>query len=365
MLGDFAREADARIEDALAELRGLAGGMHPGCAVPLQILSVVVLEPVETAGEGGSPGIVDPHGFGVPGGVALVVVQVGEGGGGSVGLFVIPDADVMGVCAGHDDHAGAKWLGPVGDGPELVFRGVRGAGGGFSAAVGAGGISGRGRVEDFGKYLPEMFGGTVDADAESAAMRALPVGAGGVAPDPGGVGLVGSAIVAMVVESICADEETERALDVFGEDKGVLAVNVAVNIHRAALVGSFLDVPVGPDDAAGGQQSPRAVVGFGDEAVVAGAFRAVAGADLSEVCCGAHGDYVDDAADGAGAVEVAGAAADHLDALDGQLWLLLPVNPVGEGVVERNVILGDEGAAGGSGAESSEAQALGGGIGDE
>ena len=76
-------------------------------------------------------------------------------------------------------------------------------------------------------------------------------------------------------------------------------------------------------------------------------------------------ENVDHAADGARSVEVAGAAADELDVFDGELGLLLPVNPAAERVVERDIVFGDEGAAGGGGTEGAKADSLRSGIGDE
>ena len=80
---------------------------------------------------------------------------------------------------------------------------------------------------------------------------------------------------------------------------------------------------------------------------------------------GADGDDVNDAADGAGTVKVAGAAADEFDGLDGELGLLLPVNPTAERVVERDIVFGDQSAAGRGGTEGAKADSLRGGIGDE
>ena len=80
---------------------------------------------------------------------------------------------------------------------------------------------------------------------------------------------------------------------------------------------------------------------------------------------GADRNDVDDAADGARSIEVAGAAADEFDGLDGELGLLLPVNPSAERVVERHIVFGDERAAGGGGTQAAQADALRGGIGDQ
>jgi hypothetical protein len=102
-----------------------------------------------------------------------------------------------------------------------------------------------------------------------------------------------------------------------------------------------------------------------EQAGVVGSFAAVGGTEFGLPGCGAHGNDVDDAANGAGAVERAGAAADELDALNGEFGLLLPVDPAADGVVEGYVVVGDKRAAGGGGAEAAQADSLGGGVGDE
>ena len=111
--------------------------------------------------------------------------------------------------------------------------------------------------------------------------------------------------------------------------------------------GRFLDVAVGAERAAGGEQSPGSVFRFGERAGIVGAFAAVAGADFDEVGGRPDGDHVEHAADGAGTIEIAGAAADEFGALNSELGLLFPVNPSADGVVEGHVVLCDEGAAGG------------------
>ena len=63
-------------------------------------MAVEVLVPVDAAGGGEGPALVDGHGFGVAGGVALMVMQVGERAAGAERVFLIPDADVVGVSAG-------------------------------------------------------------------------------------------------------------------------------------------------------------------------------------------------------------------------------------------------------------------------
>ena len=56
-------------------------------------------------------------------------------------------------------------------------------------------------------------------------------------------------------------------------------------------------------------------------------------------------DDVEHAADRPGAIEVTGAAANDFDAVDGELRLFLPVDPPADSIVERDIILRDQGAA--------------------
>ena len=101
------------------------------------------------------------------------------------------------------------------------------------------------------------------------------------------------------------------------------------------------------------------------QAVVVGAFATHCGTELDPVGRRAYGNHVDHAADGARSVEVADAAANKLNVADGELGLLLPVNPSAERIIERDIVLGNESAAGGSGTESAKADALRSGIGHE
>ena len=171
--------------------------------------------------------------------------------------------------------------------------------------------------------------------------------------------------MAGLIEAGPADEELEVAEVAAGEDECVLAVNVAGNVDRAALGWRFLNVAVGTDEAAGGEKTPWPMMSRCQQAVVVGAFAAHCGTELDPVGRRAYGNHVDHAADGARSVEVADAAANKLDVADGELGLLLPVNPSAERIVERHIVLGDEGAAGGGGTESAKADALRSGIGDE
>ena len=163
-----------------------------------------------------------------------------------------------------------------------------------------------------------------------------------------------------------ASEDPQRAAGVFADEDAVLAVDVGVDVDRAALVGRFLDEAVGAEGASGGKHAPWAVFGLGECADVVGAFAAVAGADLCEVAGGAGGDEVEHAADG---------AVDRRDR-----WRLRGrVRPIGwparaappsESSRRMASLRGtssssDEGAAGGSRAKSADADALRRGIGDE
>ena len=150
-----------------------------------------------------------------------------------------------------------------------------------------------------------------------------------------------------------------------GEEQRVLAVDVAGCVDGAALGWGFLDEAVGAEQAAGSEHSPGAAVGLEQQAGVVGSFAAVAGTEFGLPGCWTDGNDVDDAADGAGTIEIAGAAADQFDALDGELGLLLPVNPSADGVVEGHIVVGNKRAAGGGGTEAAQADALRCGVGDE
>jgi len=65
MVFDLAREADAGVEEALIELRRLGRGWSPAGAGELELLAVVVLEPVDAAGGSEGPVFADPHPLGV------------------------------------------------------------------------------------------------------------------------------------------------------------------------------------------------------------------------------------------------------------------------------------------------------------
>lgn len=81
MASEFARDAKARVKDVLTDGRGLRSGGEPRGAIPHDLMSVEVLEPVEAAGGGCGPSAMGPHGFGVTGGIALVIVDFSESAG--------------------------------------------------------------------------------------------------------------------------------------------------------------------------------------------------------------------------------------------------------------------------------------------
>ena len=221
-----------------------------------------------------------PQGFNVGGGVALVVVEVGERGGAAVGLLAVPDADVVDVGSGNEKQARAERLVPVGRGAEFVDGDVGELGGRFAAAIGAGGIGGVGRIGDAGEGLAVALGRAVEAGDERGAVRGLPVGAGCVAHKAGRVDLVGRAVVAGFVEAADAREEAQRAAVVLGKKQPVLAVDVAGGVDGAALRGSFLDEAVGADEAAGASRPQGPCLVWSEQAGVVGAFAAVAGAEF-------------------------------------------------------------------------------------
>ena len=63
-----------------------------------------------------------------------------------------------------------------------------------------------------------------------------------------------------------------------GREQSVLAVNVAGDIDGAALRWALLNVAVGADEAAGGEEIPWTDVSCGEKAVVVCAFAAEGGA---------------------------------------------------------------------------------------
>jgi hypothetical protein len=75
-----------------------------------------------------------------------------------------------------------------------------------------------------------------------------------------------------------------------------------------------------------------------------------------------RGDHVDDAAKGAGAVEVGAAAGRDGHGFDCFGGDFVPVDPSAEGVIHGDVVLEDEGSAGRGGSESAQGDALTGRI---
>src|ERR1019366_4121135 len=160
-------------------------------------------------------------------------------------------------------------------------------------------------------------------------------------------------------------QETERAAIVLDQKNAILAVHIAGQIDGTALVGSFLNVSVGAESAAGGEHAPGAAFGLKQQAVLVGALRAVAAAQFGTVAGRATRNDIEHAADGARSVKITGAAAHHFNTFDSKLGLLLPVNPTGKRIVERHIVFSKQGAAGGGGTQSAQAHSLGRGIGDQ
>ena len=157
----------------------------------------------------------------------------------------------------------------------------------------------------------------------------------------------GRAVVAGFIHRGTAQEDAQCALLMVEEDEAVLGVDVGGGVDGSALGWGGLNEAVGAEKAAASECSPGTVAAFEEEVCVVGVFGAVVGVQFGEVAVGALLHDVDNAADGGGAVEVAGAATDDFDGSDGELGELFPVDPAGEGVVERDVVFGDQGAAGG------------------
>ena len=109
----LAREAKARIEDGLRELRRLRRAGCPCGAGPHSLIAVEVLEPVFAGGSGQRPRAGAPQRQGVERRVALMVGEIGELRGVAVGLLAIEVADVVCVRANEHDTIGAEGARPV------------------------------------------------------------------------------------------------------------------------------------------------------------------------------------------------------------------------------------------------------------
>ena len=214
-------------------------------------------------------------------------------------LLEIPDADVVRICAGEKEQAGAERLAPMRCGSKFVGGDVGVFRGRFAAAVRACGIRGVGRVGNAGEGLAEALVGAVDAEVEGIAVRIRPVAAGGIAEEARAVELIGRAVVAQFVEGGGAHEETQRALNVLGHDNRVLTVDVAGNVDRAALEGRLLNVAIGAEHARCREHAPWPKFRLSERAGIVGAFPTVSGGEFGGVGCGANGNDIDDAADGA------------------------------------------------------------------
>ena len=222
----------------------------------------------------------DPHGFNPGGGVALMVVEIGECGGAAVGLFAVPDADVVRIGSRDEQQARAERLVPVGRRAEFVDGNVSEARGHFAVAKGAGGMAAL-AIGDAGKGLAVALRGAIEARDKRCTVRRLPVGARCVTDEACRVDLVGRAVVARIVEAVGAHEEAKRAAVVLGEQQSVLAVHIACGVDGAALRRGFLDEPVGTEQPAGSEQTPGPAFCLEEQAGVVGSLTAVAGADFA------------------------------------------------------------------------------------
>ena len=97
------------------------------------------------------------------------------------------------------------------------------------------------------------------------------------------VELVRRAVVARLIEAAAAREQAQGSRIVLHHQQRILAVHIARIVHRAALRGRLLNVAVGADQPACAQQSPGPALRLRQQAVVIGAFAAVARAEF-----GAH-----------------------------------------------------------------------------
>jgi hypothetical protein len=197
----------------------------------------------------------------------------------------------------------------------------------------------------------------------------LPVVAEDGAPEAGAVGLVGGAVGAGFVEEVADDERARSLRGGAAEgsvefDAAVFEVDVGGDVDFAADGGGGGDVAGGAEGLGGEELMPVVLLGVSPCGEVGGVFGGAGEVGCEEGFGGDGRDDVDDAAEGAGAVEVGASAGGEGDGFDGFGWKFRPVNPAAEGVVEGDAGGEDERAAGGGGAESAERDALAGGVGD-
>src|SRR5205814_8776260 len=133
-----------------------------------------------------------------------------------------------------------------------------------------------------------------------------------------------------------------------------------VRVDEAALLLRNEDVAVGAEDVGGDVAAPRAAPMRGKERGSSGALRA--GADIERDSAVAA-DELHDAAHGRGAVEIGGAAAEDLDAVERRARHAAPVDPAAEGIVERDAVVENKRARRPAGADAAQRDALRGRVG--
>ena len=109
-------------------------------------------------------------------------------------------------------------------------------------------------------------------------------------------------------------------------------------INRAALIFGDRDVAIGREPFAAEGVRPASRPAAAEQRHSIGAETPRFGDRTAGQSVRTPGEDLDDAADRVGAVEVAAAAAQHLDAVDRRLRQLVPVDPAAERVVERHAV---------------------------
>ena len=141
-----------------------------------------------------------------------------------------------------------------------------------------------------------------------------------------------------------------------------LVVDVGGNVDGTCERWGGDDVAGGAEGVGGEELAPLAVAEVAAQADGGGVLGAAESVGFEMRGGGAGGNDVDDAAEGAGAVEIGAAPGGNGDGVERVGGDFVPVDPSAEGIVQGDVVLEDEGAAGGGGAEAAERDALTGGV---
>ena len=167
------------------------------------------------------------------------------------------------------------------------------------------------------------------------------------------------AVAAVLVEVRAGDEQRglgrEHQLGPAVE-RGVARLGVDIDGAPARILHD--EVAVGLEEAALERHPERPLHLVHQEIEVHGVLSAVAAVEVDRALDRPATEDLDDAAEGVVAPDARAAAADDLDLLDALQRDSVPVDPAAEGVVDRDTVDQDEGAAGPAGADTAERQAL-------